>query len=263
MISIKEIQLSSQYGVDFIYGKIILNDTSEDIAAYKIDLYKSNNSTDNFSLLKTDITKMTFLDYGVNLKNLSTHYFYKAEITLRQTGEAHFSEVFSLENMEPDKEAYYLIELYKIHLETAINNRKMILLSRKHEGQHCTVCYDDVRKKSQLADCNFCFGTNYTGGYYEPQIIQTVFLNAPGQMQDFSMSGVGEKKAPISLWTINYPLIQNDDILIDINNNRYIVNSWQPSYKNFYLIRQTVQATMAPKTSIIYNIPVGLDALRM
>jgi hypothetical protein len=263
MISVKQIRLSSQFGVDFVYGKVILNDTYEDISDYQIDLYKSNHSEDGFSLIYLDIKKMSFLDYGVNLRTLSVKYFYKVKITHKPSGEISWSDVYELDKNEPDNEAFYLIEVYKMHLDRVINNHRMILLNRKHSGQICSVCYDDVRQRSQSASCKSCFNTKYVGGYYEPQIIQVSYFNTPGHMEDFNPYDVGEKKTPLTMWTTNYPLIKIDDILVDNQNNRYVVTSWQPSTKNSYLIRQTVQMMMVPKSSIVYDIPINIDALKV
>lgn len=261
MISVKEIKLSSQFSVDFIYVQVILNDTSEMISDYRVDLFKSNNENDNFTILTRDMEELNYMDYSVNLRTLSTKYFYKAEITSRVTGQTAMSEVFMHEGKEPDNEAYYLSEIAKMHLDVSINNEKMILLNRKHSGQLCPYCYDDVRKRSQISNCKVCFGTKYKGGYYEPQTLKVCFLNPSGQVQDFSPYGVGDKKTPIGLWTSNFPLVQNDDILVDINNNRYVVTNWQPSYKNFYLIRQTVQVMMLPKSNLAYEISVDINLL--
>lgn len=262
MINVKEILLSAQYSVDFIFGRIVLNDTNEDISDYQIDLYKSDHPADEFTLLRKDMDKLTFLDYGVNLKTLSLHYYYKVIITERSSGDKYESEVFAIETREPDAEAFYLMDVYRNYLEATIDNPRMVLLGQRHEGQRCT-CYNPIRKSSQSPNCNICFGTTYTGGYYPPEVIRVSFANAPGQFQEFNQVDVGEKKTPLMLWTTNFPLIQNEDILVDVYNNRYRVTSWQPSYKRMYLIRQTIQLVMIPKSHQIYALPINLNALKM
>jgi ribosomal protein L37AE/L43A len=263
MISVKEIQISSQYSVDFIYGKIVLEDTREDISEYRFNLYRSNNADDGYIAIKSDLNDFTFQDYGVNLRNISIHYYYKVEIIHKASGKANWSEPVHFQAVEQDAIAFYLNEVYRTQMEYVVGNRKMILLSRKHEGQLCNSCYDPIRKRSQSVSCPVCYNTTYVGGYYKPVVINMVLMNAAANTQEFSVDAVGEKKTPITMWTANYPLIQIDDILVDIHNNRYIVMGWQPSYKNEYLIRQTIQVGMVEKSSVVYNIPVDANALKV
>lgn len=260
MINIREIKLSTQYGNDFIAGQIIIDDTTEDISVYSMELFRSPNTDSGFISLGL-VDDFSFKDYGVNLRTIAIEYFYKVKITDKSSGKTYESNVFSVKSKEPDDQAFYLNEIYRMHLDVVIDNRKLFLLSKKHEGQVCPTCYDPVRNRSQSAECPDCFNTKYVGGYYKPQVIDAVFANAPGHMEGFDISDVGEKKSPIMLWTANYPLVRIGDILVDHFNNRYVVTSWQPSYKTNYLIRQTLQVSMVQKNNIIYDVPVDTSLL--
>lgn len=257
MISVKEIKISNQFSMDSIYIEVMLNDTFEDLSKYKINLYRSNNDHDNFQIICEDMQDLRFVDYDVSMYNTYLKYYYKVGIAEEDGGE-NFSNVYMLEYNQPDNEAYYLAEITKIYLETAINNDVMILLSRKRSGSVCPECYDDIRKRPQISNCNICYGTNYVDGYYQPVPINVCYIGPKSINQDFSIFGVGDKEVPISLWTSNFPLIRTDDILVNKNNDRYIVTGWQPTYKNFCLIRQTISAMIIPRGNIAYDVPMDI-----
>jgi hypothetical protein len=51
--------------------------------------------------------------------------------------------------------------------------------------------------------------------------------------------------------------VRNEDILIDSNNLRYVVAGVQISKKKFRPIRQLLRVVPIPKSSPVYQIPVG------
>jgi hypothetical protein len=49
-----------------------------------------------------------------------------------------------------------------------------------------------------------------------------------------------------------------NDVLVDRNNDRFIVTNWQPTYKDYYLIKQIVQVQKIPKADIVYTFPITI-----
>ena len=75
--------------------------------------------------------------------------------------------------------------------------------------------------------------------------------------EDMDIKGTFKENSPRQFWTSNYPLIQEGDIIVDtLTSDKYTVTSWQPSYKNGFLIRQTVQMTRLPEASIYNKIKI-------
>ena len=162
MLSIKDIQITSRYSVDFLYIKIFLTDSVEDISNYTFNLYRSNNDEDYFELVGADLVDFEFLDYSVNLRDISTQYYYKVKIMHKDTFETYESDVFRYTGGELDTEGYYLVEVSKMQLEVVVDNQEMILLSKRQSGSLCPHCYDDIRRKPQN-NCETCYNTNYVG----------------------------------------------------------------------------------------------------
>jgi hypothetical protein len=134
----------------------------------------------------------------------------------------------------------------------------MFLLQRKHNGQLCPLCYDKIRKRASDSNCSVCYSTKYVGGYYSPVTIYTSLLNSAGKTNEFTINKDSESLAPIQLWISNFPLIRVNDVLVDRNNDRFIVTNWQPTYKDYYLIKQIVQVQKIPKADIVYTFPITM-----
>ncbi|MCX8074094.1 MAG: hypothetical protein N2749_00710 [Clostridia bacterium] len=257
MLCVDKIKIDDQYGVDFLEISFTLKDSTEDITEYQFNILRSNNSDDEYFVIATDIKDFVYKDNSVNLYNTMIKYYYKIEIINKVTGEKILSDPKIYTGREPDQYAEALIEINNIYLDNVIDNEEVYLLKRKRTGKLCD-CYDDVRGRSRIINCPNCYGTKYVGGYYKPQKLKVAYYNSVGKLPRFEINDTGESDSSIQLWTSNYPVIQNDDIIIDRNNNRYIINNWQPTYKNFYLVKQVFQMQKLPKSNIIYKFPVEI-----
>jgi len=257
MIQLKVLTVSDQFGFDFLNIAFSLADTSEDITEYQFDLLKSCNDSEAFVTISQDIKDFNFIDSDVNLYNIDIKYYYKIKITNKITQEELFSDVSEFTTNEPDAYASELIYMYNTYLETAINNDPVRLLKKKRSGTICS-CFDDVRGRAKTANCEICYGTKYVGGYYSSKEIRVSYFNSPNVIQKFDVANVADDNSPIQVWASNYPLIQNDDIIVDKNNTRYIVSSYQPTYKNFYLLKQVFQMQRLPRSNVAYKIPINL-----
>lgn len=255
MIDVKNIDISDKFGLEYLYITFSINDTTDPIEKYIFNLYRSNNQSAAFSMIASDLPEFKHKDYAVNLYNPMINYYYKVEIIDKETKESSFSPEFQFKKGVPDKFALAILDIESKYLNYVIDNDEMILLQKKRTGQICD-CYDDVRKTSNNSHCEKCFGTGYVGGYYSPQRIKVNFYNAPSKQFKYSPTENVQDLSTIQLWTPNFPLIENEDILIDKNNVRYIVISNNPTIKNYYIIRQILAMQMIPKYNVIYEYKV-------
>ena len=255
MILVKDIEVTDKFGLEFLHVEFRIQDTHENLDNYIFDVYKSYHQTEGFELIQSDIKDFYVLDYDVNLYDNSKNYYYKIKVIDKNSGKELFSDVLGeYRSADTDCESQGILEIHKKYLSCVVK-QKMILLKRKRNGQLCE-CYDDVRKRANPTNCYECYGTNYVGGYYTPYVVDVNFANVSGKREGFDYTEVGEEENPLQLWTNNYPFIQIGDILIDRNNTRYIVMTCQPSYKNFFLLRQTVQVSRVPKSNVVYSVAV-------
>jgi hypothetical protein len=258
MLQIKELKISDKFGIDFLNITFSIQETSEDITKYRFDLLRSYHYIEEYEIIASDIKDFNYADNTVNLYNIAIKYYYKVQITNIETNEVSLSDPVQFSVNEPDEYAIALVSQYNLYLETAINNESMLLLKKKHSGEICS-CYDDVRGRNRVANCEICYNAKYVGGYYSPQELRVAYFNSPSRIEKFDVADVGEDETPIQLWTSGYPLIQVGDLFVDKNNARYIVMSWQPTYKNFYLLKQVVQIQRVPRSNVIYKIPIKLS----
>lgn len=257
MISIKSLYATSIYSSMFIYINFSIEDTVEDLTQYRFDLYRSNSPVDNFSLIHTNIIRFEFCDYCVDLSNPEIKYFYKIKIINTKTGKEFLSDVFTVDKEKEDEYTYYLQELYNMYLDTVINNNELLLIKKIRTGQRCD-CYDDIRSSSSFGDkCKKCWGTGYLGGYYPPIKIMANFFNTAGAQEEMAPTGTIETKSSIQLWTPAFPIIQENDIILDTTTNqRSRVMSVRPSIKNGKVIRQTLEMIKIPEGELIYRMPI-------
>ena len=256
MVTVKSIDVTDKFGMDSLHVTFSIVDMYEDLYGYIFNLYRSYNPLGEYALIASDITNFYHKDTMVNLYSSMLNYYYKVEVVERANPtNKSMSDIYGEYKAQvPDNEAIALIEINNMYLKNAIRNSPMFLFKRKRGGQLC-FCYDAVRDRPNPS-CPVCYGVKYTGGYDPSQQIDVCFLNVPAKHKVFNQGEDGTGTSSIQVWTTNFPLIQNDDILVDRNNKRYIVSGWQPSYKNFYLLRQTFVLENMPSSNIIFKIPI-------
>jgi hypothetical protein len=258
MIAIKSINVSSLFSTNFLYISFSIDNTDEDLANYQFILYKSNSPNFGYILCKSDIKSFYYADDDVDLHDLTIEYYYKIEVINKITFERKMSDIYGkYRSVEPDNIASTIAYTYKQYLYNTVNNPEMYLLTRKRFGQVCS-CYDDIRGRSEPRGCTLCYGTSFTGGYFDPYKIKVCLLNTSVKTEDFSVSADSETESPIQLWTLNYPPIYPDDILIDKDNNRFIVMNSVPSVKNYFILRQIITVQKMPKSNVIYKFPLNI-----
>lgn len=259
MVKIINASASFLNSTKFIDISFDIENTYEDLNNYRFELFKSFVEFNKFSLICSDIQNFNFKDYDVNLRNSEIKYFYKIKAINLKDGSESWSELIDGVYKEEDVHTKAIRSIYNKYLKV-IGRTSMILLKKIKSGTLCD-CYDDIRGGSRKSQsCEKCYGVGYVGGYHKPTTILVNFQNYSGISENFSPKGVFEKETLIQAWTENYPLIQKGDIVIDQETaNRYLVVNWQPSYKDEFLIRQTISLDKLPEANNIYNLAVTED----
>jgi hypothetical protein len=104
--------------------------------------------------------------------------------------------------------------------------------------------------------CPICYGTKFVGGYYDPVSVSFSAMSMPAEVKHYDISDNNTEDIPLQIWTSNLPQIQTDDVLVDINNERFVITNVQFSRKNFYILRQIIQMQPLKKTNPIYLYPI-------
>ena len=256
MVDIKDIDVSSEYGISRLIVSFKTSDSLIDLSKYRFDVYRSDYSSDGFVLVGFDINTDTFIDETVNLVDRTKHYYYKIGVTDRETGDFALSDITGhTDKHRCDVWGSAIIDIESLWLEHTIDNDEIWLLKQRSGGELCS-CYDDIRK---VADprCPYCMGTKYVGGFYPAQPIKVNYQNSTTISEGFDQQGISEEVTPISFWMPNLPRVFPNDIVIGQNDVRYIINSVNTTYKNHYVIRQIVMATPIPKSDRRYKISLN------
>lgn len=253
MLYVNKIYVTDQFGLDRLLVTFSINNTPESLDDYRFDLYRSLNPENDWNLLAVDVQNFSYEDYNVNLFNRSLHYYYKVLVTKISTGDEAWSDlVGSYMGHTGDNYANAIIAIESKYLDNVVANTKLDLYKRRQSGQICS-CYDEVRRRSD-PKCPICLGTQIVGGYYPPVTMNVNFFNVMQRQHRMEPFGDFDDTAPQQLWTKNYPLIANEDVFVDQFNDAHIVTNWTPSYKNSFLLRQTMAVARIPRTSIFYQI---------
>lgn len=132
--------------------------------------------------------------------------------------------------------------------------RNFVLLKKKTWGTRCPDSWDPTLFRNTNTSCETCFGTGWVGGYFTPIQFKAMVNSAPkyNQIQMF-----GEwKPSDQMLFTLNYPVLNPRDIIIDDDNLRWIVIQVRTIKHQGYLIEQQAQIGLIATDDFIYNLDV-------
>lgn len=205
---------------------------------------------------------LTFVDTSVNLLSNTINYYYKIEAKHRSTLATQMSTVIGYSGSSAfDGVAYAIthqeqyILRYIVHANDA--SRKVKILLRKRTGQHCPVCWDNIKRQPTKSICTSCYNVGFNGGYFQP-ISVYMSINSPSTSLDIAINDVEPQDSVVTGWLGNYPLVQEDDIVIDRHNRRYRILHTQRTLRGTSdaILRQVIAMQRLPLTDIVYKIGV-------
>lgn len=126
-------------------------------------------------------------------------------------------------------------------------------LLKKRIDAKCTLCNGEER------ECKSCFGTGYTGGFYDPVCYNTLTVN--------SKLNVTKKTTPIGTYNnskdvtrgLVYPIVEEGDVWVEkFTDRRYwITGKTELLYRGIPIVYSNLEMSLVPPKSKIYKIPVG------
>ena len=255
MIKVLEVAIEPQFSEGFMYVTFEIANTTENLSDYQFDILRSDASNGEFEYVGINIKNFEFKDYSVNLLNDALEYYYKIRITNKLTDESYDTDVEKTMTYNSEKYFSYLKIMNKMYLEDVIANPPVKYLKKKRFGQYCE-CYDDVREKSTKQNCTKCYGTKFDGGYYPPIDIYVNYMSSPTKPENMSVTGTTIEETPMQLWTGDFPVISQGDVIVLHNGFRYRVISWASTDKGEKTLRQILQVQKIPYSDVIYKFPV-------
>jgi hypothetical protein len=134
---------------------------------------------------------------------------------------------------------------------------RMYVLKRKHFGPRCTVCWDKKTGRILVKDCEACFGTSFTGGYYSPIEIYGHLKPAPVGTDHLADTNIPEVQNTNGYF-LAYPLIKKGDIVVEQEVNlRWEVVSAVDTQLLRNPVHQDVTLSRLGTANVVYKVPVG------
>ena len=233
-----------------------------ELAKYNVVVERSGGPEGPFDVLTPIplVNTFGFVDTTFNKDSIYRNVYYRLKAIDKVTHEETLSEVIDNRQDSLSYVGKYMAKENKVTLER-LTGTQCLLYIRKTFGTKCTNCYDPVRGKCIMEDCNVCWGTTYTGGFFKPV---KVFVEIDRRLKAVSKTenGKAERKEAES-WMGPYPVISPGDLLIEVENTnaRYLIDSL--SFERDVLnapIKQVPLLLKVDNSSIYSRIPVDKAA---
>lgn len=225
-----------------------------DVAGDTFRLYRSVSPEDGFELLVDNYSFPFYEDTEVNTTDTGTRYYYKVEgvsggVVVAKDGPA------TLSYNGQDHVARKIIYEFEVVLRAMRNPEVKVLLKRRM-GTRCPECWNPVTKKPRFANCESCNGTGYLEGYYKP--ITTKISRDFSQLIDYTSMLDGDKvnKTSVNAWILNTPLVSPGDVIVDVTNERFLIERVVQRTKSQFIIRQVLDLIPLEKGHPVYQVNV-------
>lgn len=243
--------------------------SSAESGLFVFDVFRSASPNGPWDVLSTGATNVyNYVDRWplsnpnlqtqvINQLSLTRSIYYRVDVT-PPSGSGN--KVTAISDVEPGLSHSMRMRKRKMLRDEAFSYRKLngtelVVLKRKRWGARCPVCYDAVSRSATRADCTTCFGTTFTGGYYDPIITmgrRTVLQKTTAlAVEGKSNINVGQ------MWLLDAPYVEPDDILVALRDNRrFLINKINNTELQTVTVHQKVDMTELVRSSIEYRIPV-------
>jgi hypothetical protein len=244
-------------------------DTVEDVSTYTVSVLRSQSATGMYNQVSLDMNAedvFRFDDRGANILSKWREFYYRVKVT--KVGGAEEQEYGSTPPEEvlqgkdpggvtmgalPDLEALEAIRRFGLVLQE-YSGRTVLLLKERTWGQRCLQCWDSLKRRVSRSDCQTCFRTGFSGGYFPPTEVR--MLKPPHQEVVALTSLVELQPNDVIMWFNADPHIKPRDLVVDTEMRRWRAINIRRSEKSQALTRQTVQMRLISRDQIEYKIPV-------
>lgn len=219
----------------------------------RFDIFRSTHEMGDYEFL-TSTEGWHHLDKGANLYQVDLRYHYKV-VAHEGTASTEHGPV-SVRAGQHDRYALKMMQEYDVLLRV-MNNPTMKLLAKRRHAKKCPDCWNPVTRKVRFANCKRCDGTGELSGYHRPmevrvsrEISSYVSSIVPEDLDKVTLT-------PVSGWVAASPSIMNEDVLIDREGIRYLVQNVTPRTKGQAVIRYMFQASPLEKGHPAYLAEEG------
>jgi len=138
-----------------------------------------------------------------------------------------------------------------------LNGIEFYLLKRRHFGTRCTECYDPTTRESTRSHCDVCYGTSWTGGYFNPVLL--LGRRLVSQIQSDISPQTKDDINQTRIQFLDYPRLDEGDILVErAHNKRFLVKSRYFTSLKTITVHQTVSVSELQRQAKEFDVSVTL-----
>lgn len=126
-------------------------------------------------------------------------------------------------------------------------------------GAYC-VCRDRVSGRLTKSNCLNCYDTGFLGGYLSP--IQCYIQFDPSGQQAVPTPLREKQDNKSSARLISFPQVKPKDIIVEVENARWRVESMTPTQRLRSVVHQELVLKQVDLGDVEYKIPINIDDLR-
>jgi hypothetical protein len=192
---------------------------------------------------------------SVNQLSLSRGIFYKIDV-IPPSGSLNASSAIT--GVEPQLSGRQRLLKRKMLRDESIllrrfNGTPVAILKRKHWGTRCPDCWDPIARESVRAACTTCYGTGFTGGYYDPIVVyarRTVLQRQTGLAPENTTD-----VATCQFWILDAPYVETLDIVVALKDGRrFVITHLNNTELQVVTVHQKFDATELPRSAIEHRI---------
>ena len=207
-----------------------------------------------------DAFEADFLAGTPDLLAMSRSVYYKVTAQLATTPPAPDAPIYSVtKDADPWLDQRRLGIQRKLVRDAMISLKRVVgtevaLLKRRYWGTKCPNCLT-ATGMSARANCSTCYGTSFTGGYWDPVYSYAQLFSNP-VTATLAIQGEKETRKTQAL-TANVPMLEKNDIVVFLRSNkRFIIEQKNATQiHNVEVHQELVVSELAPG-SIEYAIAV-------
>jgi len=159
-----------------------------------------------------------------------------------------------------DRSAFDIEALDYVWREAILRNRWILeqggervkIFIRKWAGTPCPTHQQSYGQSYN--DCDLCYGSNIVGGYSGPY---DAIIAPPETEKSVELADMGlHIRYDWQTWTMNYPLLNERDVIVRQNNERYVVGPVNPQGSRGAIYQQHFTMSYIDQGDIRYRIPI-------
>jgi hypothetical protein len=227
--------------------------TGENFACpVSVYVMKSPSFTGPYALVSGAIEDSTqYLDPIMSVDNKASYYRLKIEVG----GETLYHPEIGGVTIEPQKSNLMDEAIRQMILNLRLAGRKVLYYPIKSSGPWCH-CYDEI-EQTHDKKCLSCFGVKYMGGFFNPLVTYASISSQANQLSAESRT----KDSPEQGAVPYLPLARQGDIIIERENQRWIVGSIKEEQWRRVTMRQTLFLFPVSTDSVVQELPVNWELL--